>query len=71
MKSKSRRNKAHRQMIETAANQFQRTGHLPPLRVRENAATGETVISWLPDDCENGMHRTVRRIPTHQTKPNP
>lgn len=64
MKPKRPTKRIYKQMIDIAYEAFERTGRLPALRIRENAATGEQTISSLPDDCEDdGMHRTIRRLP--------
>ena len=70
MKSKRRHTKAHKEMLDAATTEFKRTGHVPPLRLRENAATGEVIVSSLPDDCEDGMRRTTRQLPNTRNKPN-
>jgi hypothetical protein len=63
MKSKRRTQKIYKQMLDTAAAEYDRTGRLPPLRIRKHMGTGVQTISSLPDDCEDGMRRTVRRLP--------
>ena len=65
MKPKKPKHKVHKQMLDTATDQFQRTGRIPALRLREHPGTGEFSFSALPDDCEDGMRRTTHRIPTN------
>jgi hypothetical protein len=48
---------------QTATNEFQRSGKLPKLSLIKNQGTGGVSVSWLGEDCENGMRRTIYKIP--------
>ncbi|MBX3739377.1 MAG: hypothetical protein KF712_00190 [Akkermansiaceae bacterium] len=43
-----------------AAAEFLRSGKLPRLSVKQHHGTGGHSISWMGDDGEDGMRRTVR-----------
>lgn len=43
-----------------AADEFRRSGKLPRLSVKRHHGTGGHSISWMGDDGEDGMRRTVR-----------